>query len=205
MRKVAVLVFLMILNIGAVAQELIFSDDSESPWPDAWAQATGWSAFVVKDSTGTLVGPVVGFWTGDLVPVSETGLPLVAISIRGEKIVFKTQAGALGLGRRVYFEDADCSGQAYLCLHNCAGERDGYELAILQRVAYAVGPGNVLYRAVPPSSGDETYSSYDFHREDDGTHDCINVTPERPLVGVTWTAFPDVDLDTMFTPPFSLE
>lgn len=72
---------LMTLNLGAVAQDLIFSDGFESGWPDAWPQAVGWSAFVVRDSTGKLVGPVVDWWTSGSERISREYLPIVAVRI----------------------------------------------------------------------------------------------------------------------------
>ena len=209
MKKVIVLALLMVFNLGAAASDLIFYEGFESGWPSAWAATVGWSPFFIRDSTDTVVGPVVGFWTTGVPGAEESGIPQVAVLVNGDKVVFIAHAGGLGLGRRVYFEDPDCTGQAYICVRGgggCVGEGSGYDLARFQGFAYAVGPGDVLYRAAPPFSSGNTYSSLDRHSEDNGLHGCDNVGEDKPLPDAgTWLATPDVDLNTLFTPPYTLE
>jgi hypothetical protein len=207
MKKVAVLTLLATLNLGGAAGELIFQDGFESGWPNAWAEAAGWSAFVVKDSTGELVGPVVGWFTVGDEEVAPVGIPLVAVLIGGEKVIFKVVKDRLMLSRTLLYSGADCAGQVYMCTtyRNCGGSSSsdvsGFRHAELRGVSYAIDDANVLHRAVPPTITREEINS--FTEETYEGVSCVNRSPTTLMEG--WIAEPVVDLDTLFIPPFSVE
>lgn len=212
MKKVAVLTLIATLNLGGAAGEFIFSHGFDSGWPNAWAEAVGWSAFVVKDSTGALVGSVVGGWTQGDDWRNPTGVPLVATIIDGRTVVLKVSEHALFSGRKVYFKDSDCQGEAWICVPPCsqdpidpgdAGELATYPMGEM----YGIGPGNVLYRAEPPnvSPPNQAYESLSFvgPGRDYATSDCYN-NPGVTAVSI-YAADPVIDLDSLFTPPFTVE
>lgn len=212
MNRIAVLMLLMTLNIGAVAEEVILSDEFELGWPNAWAQTFGWTAFVVKDSTGALVGPVVG-WTDD--QVDNGGLvqvPIVAVWVDGEKVLFLVNKDRLFLNQNVYFAGPNCTGQAYVCYETCTLQGDrldpGYyrQRVQLRHIAHGIGEDGWLYRGLPPVQNGVVWETL---VDDDGT---VNLQPcensslgNYADLGWAYAAQRVADLKTLFTPPFSVE
>ena len=162
--------------------------------PPSWVEATATAilpAFVVKDSGGNVVGPVVGFGEG----VGKS--PIVAYdddSLGGRLtlLAFKTANGFLPEQGQLFYANAGCQGQAYLMPPNASGG-----IQALTGIGYGVGPDDTtgigndiwLYRSdsAGPGANIEIMSNYitSLNADFSDPTKCVNSTFSLELVTAT--------------------
>jgi hypothetical protein len=131
--------------------------------------------FIVVDSTGKTVGPVIG--------VGETHSTAVAISFQGSSLPVTVQRTSF-LQTSLFWTSLDCSGQAF------------QDESTSPFPVSAVGPGNKLFAASGPSQS-ITVASGVF-----GGSPCFQIPP-FPMSDAAPMA-PVLNLNNTFTPPFKV-
>jgi hypothetical protein len=166
MKRISVLVLVLIVFVWAQQSRPQDNEESRSSKLP--------TNFIVVDSTGKAVGPVIG--------VGETHSTAVAIHFQGSFLPVTVQRTSF-LQTSLFFTSLDCSGQPFQ-------DESGSPFP-----ASAVGPGNMLFAASGPSQS-ITVGSTLF----DGVN-CFQ-TPPEPFTDAVPMA-PVLSLN-MFTPPFKV-
>jgi len=161
MKRVSILVLVLIVSVWAQQSR----PEGHKALP---------TDFIVIDSTGKTVGPVIG--------VGETHSTAVAISFQGSFLPVTVQRTSF-LATNLFFTSPDCTGQPFQ-------DESGSPFP-----ASAVGPGNMLFAPSGPSQSITPASTL---------FDAVNCfqTPPFPLSDAVPMA-PVLSLN-MFTPPFKV-
>jgi hypothetical protein len=163
--------------LAALAFEAVKQAQAQGPGGFGWLP---WG-FVVVDSTGKPVGPVIGTGTGVVAPPFGTaGLTYVAIPFHRKDLPVGVSRSLL-VAPDLYFTSSDCTGQPYAI----AGGSPF--------LTTAISFDNTLYFESGPSESIklESYQGYNF--------DCATCSITLSVVPVA----PAVDLNE-FKPPFSV-
>lgn len=150
-------------------------------------------AFVVSDSNGNPIGPVVGI-------DANLNLPLIRFTDPDADVPVilrvRTDTRLTGAVTKTYFSNPDCSGDVF---HDASLTIGGVGMAAIYGHIYSVavsGGSQRLYRA--DVGGEEAIQSYDSTYT--AAEGCTNNTTNSDvLVPATKV----VDLDAMFPPPYS--
>jgi hypothetical protein len=150
--------------------------------PLLWAVASSATAiepFVLVDSNGKTIGPIIDMAGGD------NGSARVPFRVGNQRITLVVStSGLLGRGT-LYYESTYCSGQAYMISSG----------GLLTDIV------NGRYTAVVPDGPARLVTARSFHNEKEG--ECGRILQPRPYP--YRLARELVDLHTRFTPPFRVE
>lgn len=148
---------------------------------------------VIRDSNMNVIGPVVGTVGADgpIIRIKNSGIPIFLEVVNDSQV--------LAIAETTYFENADCSGNAY---HNglFAEATDGF--AALTGFAYSVarisGEQHLFRSAVGVTTADVNYESR-FRSSLDG---CDNISA---MLNVGQDASSVLNLDNTYPPPYVME
>lgn len=139
---------------------------------------------VVKDDTGELIGPVVGF---------NGKFPRVPLQVGGDTvIVLPTIRGEFLTETTVWFTEADCSGTVGLIPNEETGDGGFYAM---QGRYYAIGPGNVLYGDTGGPASSRSVASSWIMGACENFSDTVLLRDAEPVE----------DLDDLYAPPFHVQ
>lgn len=134
---------------------------------------------VVKDDTGEMIGPVIGF---------NGRSPRVPLQVGGDTVIVQpTVNGEFLTNTSIWFTEADCSG--------AAGLMPNGEFYALQGRYYAMGPSNVLYGDTGETATSRSVASSWIMGACENFSETVLLRDAEPVD----------DLDDLYVPPFHVQ